>query len=90
MLIAAWSVSLPKNPVPPSATPIVLTTMSTIAAPAVSADPRAIGLAPVSVFNWSRKMTGLIAAANASGIICASSCSSGHWKRALDVGVGRA
>jgi hypothetical protein len=41
--------------------------ISTIAAPAVSADPRASGLGPVSVFSWSRKTTGLIAAANATG-----------------------
>jgi len=67
MLTAAWRVSLVENPVPPSATPIELTMMSTAAAPAVSAEPRAIGLAPVSVFNWSRKRTGLMAAANASG-----------------------
>lgn len=72
MLIAAWSVSLSKNPVPPRATPSVLPTMSTTAAPAVRAEPRAIGLGPVSVFNWSKKMTGLIAAANANGTTCAS------------------
>jgi hypothetical protein len=46
--------------------------ISTIAAPAVSADPRASGLGPVSVFNWSRKTTGLIAAANANGMTSAS------------------
>ena len=67
MLITAWSVSRPGKPVPPSATPIVLSTMSTTAAPAVSAAPHAIGLGPVSVLSWSRKMTGLIAAASASG-----------------------
>jgi len=67
MLITAWSVVLPEKPVPPSRTPTVLPTMSTIAAPAVSADPRAIGLVPVSAFSWSRKMTGLIAAPSANG-----------------------
>jgi hypothetical protein len=59
---------LVENPVSPRATPIVLRTMSTTAAPAVSADPRASALEPVSVFSWSRKMTGLIAAASAIGM----------------------
>jgi hypothetical protein len=46
MLTAAWSVSLVDKPVSPTRTPIVLTTMRTIAAPAVSANPRASGFAP--------------------------------------------
>jgi hypothetical protein len=68
ILIAALSVSLAEKPVSPTRTPIVLTTMRTIAAPAVRADPRAIGRSPVRVFSWSKKMTGLIAAARASGM----------------------
>jgi hypothetical protein len=47
---------------------MVLTTMRTIAAPAVRAAPRAIGRSPVRVFSWSRTLTGLIAAARASGM----------------------
>jgi hypothetical protein len=42
MLIAAWSVSPVEKPVSPTSTPIVLTMMSAVAAPAVRADPRAI------------------------------------------------
>jgi hypothetical protein len=67
MLMAALRVSLVEKPVSPTRTPMVLTTMRTIAAPAVRAAPRAIGRSPVRVFSWSRKMTGLIAAARAVG-----------------------
>jgi hypothetical protein len=66
--MAALSVSLVEKPVSPTRTPMVLTTMRTTAAPAVRADPRAIGRAPVRVLSWSRKMTGLMAAPSASGI----------------------
>jgi hypothetical protein len=56
-----------EQPVSPTRTPMVLTTMSTIAAPAVRAAPRAIGRWPVRVFSCSRKMTGLIAAPRPAG-----------------------
>jgi hypothetical protein len=67
MLMAALRVSLVEKPVSPTRTPMVLTMMRTIAAPAIRAAPLAIGRAPVRVLSWSRKMTGLIAAPGPAG-----------------------